>query len=300
MSGMKRRHFLTQSGLAAVGVGLAKADASKASECPLILFEKPMQTLGYEQMGEELAKMGVKGIEATIRRGGHIEQKDAESEVPKMVASLAKNGQTAVIAATNVSEANEETAKFLQILKANGITKYRMDYYRYDFKKDLLPQVKENSAKLKELVALNKEIGMQSLYQVHAGHKMAGSLVWDLAYMFDGISPEDGAIAFDLRHVKVETGLSFKLALAALKKHIRSIYVKDSKWTGERGNKIKNVPLDTGLVNQKVYDEVRDGLPVLPVSLHMEWGKASIYPKADVMEAVENFARDVKVLKTWL
>ncbi|MEN8866174.1 MAG: hypothetical protein ABF381_11380, partial [Akkermansiaceae bacterium] len=108
---------------------------------PIVIFEKPIQTLDYDRMGEELAKMGVQGIEATVRKGGHIEAKDAEIEVPKMVESLAKNGQKALIATCNVNSADEKNADFLRILKANGITRYRMDYFRYDLKKDLLPQV---------------------------------------------------------------------------------------------------------------------------------------------------------------
>ena len=138
---MKRRHFLAQSGLASVGGGLVSAKKTKPSNWPIVVFEKPIQTLNYDRMGEELSKMGLQGIEATIRRGGHIDPKDAETDVPKMVASLAKNGQKAIIAASNVNAADEKSAEYLRILKANGITKYRMDYYRYDLKKDLLPQV---------------------------------------------------------------------------------------------------------------------------------------------------------------
>jgi hypothetical protein len=32
----------------------------------------------------------------------------------------------------------------------------------------------------------------------------------------------------------------------------------------------------------------------------MEWGRAQIYPKQVVMEAVANIKKDVKVLKSWL
>lgn len=297
---MKRRHFLAQSGLAAAGAGLVSADQTKASEWPVVVFEKPIQTLDYDRMGEELAKMGLQGIEATIRRGGHIDPKDAETEVPKMVASLAKNDHKAIIAACNVNSTDEKDANFLRILKANGITRYRMDYFRYDLKKDLLPQVKENTAKLKEIEAMNREIGVQALYQIHAGAKYAGSLAWDAAMMFDGVDPDHAAIAFDLRHIRAGSGLSFETALAAMRKHVRAIYVKDAKWGGERSDKIKNVPLDTGMVSQKTFQAVKKDHSPMPLSLHMEWGKSSIYPKNEVMEAVKNIARDAKVLKSWL
>lgn len=276
------------------------AAKARGADWPVVVFEKPIQTLDYDRMGEELAKMGAQGIEATIRRGGHIDPKNAEVEVPKMVAALAKNGQKAIIATTNVNTADDKNARFLRVLKENGITKYRMDYFRYDLQKDLLPQVKANTEMLKEVEAMNREIGVQALYQIHAGAKYAGSLAWDAAMMFDGVNPEHAAIAFDLRHIRAGTGASFETALALMGKHVRSIFVKDAKWGGERSNKMRNVPLDMGIVDEKTFDAVRKGHTVMPISLHMEWGKSPIYPKAEVMEAVANVARDVKVLKKWL
>jgi len=267
---------------------------------PIVVFEKPIQNLSYDVIGEELAKMGLQGIEATVRKGGHIDPKQAEAEVPKMVASLAKNGQKALIAATNVLEVNAETEKLLYILKANGIRHYRMDYYRYDLKKSPLAQLRENTAKLKDLAVMNKEIGVQSLYQIHSGHQYAGSLSWDAAIMFEKIDPDHAAVAFDLRHIRGETGNSFEMALANLRPHIRSIYVKDAIWGGERTNQLKNVPLDTGFVDKATFDMVREGLGVMPLSLHMEWGKSQLYPKDEVMEALKFIARDVKTLKSWL
>ena len=296
-----RRKFLAQSAATLAGVTAANAQRSKKTAVsPIIVFEKPIQTLEYDRMGEILAKMGVQGIEATIRKGGHIAPEAVEKEVPKMVEALAKNGQKALIAATNVNEANAESEKFLRILKANGITRYRTNYYRYDFKREMLPQVKENATRLKNLAARNKEIGIQSLYQIHSGYKYAGAMSWDAALMFDGIDPDHAAIAYDLRHFRADSGLSWKTALATVKKHIRSIYVKDAVWEGERSNQLKNVPLDTGFVDKKTFDAVRKGHGPMPLSLHMEWGKTQLYPKEDVMEAVGFVARDVKTLKSWL
>lgn len=305
-----RRQFLGRSAAALASATAANAqqlgelkfsDIKNYQAIPqIVVFEKPIQTLDYDRMGEILAKMGIQGIEATIRKGGHILPAAAEAGVPKMVADLAKNGQKALIAATNISEANAESEKLLRILKANGITKYRTDYYRYNLKKEMLPQVKENTAKLKELAAMNEELGVQSLYQIHSGYKYAGAMSWDAAMMFDGIDPDHAAIAYDLRHFRTDSGLSWKTALATVKKHIRSIYVKDAVWEGERSNKLKNVPLDTGFVDKETFDAVRKGHEAMPLSLHMEWGKTQLYPKEEVMEAVKFIERDVKTLKTWL
>jgi predicted nucleic acid-binding protein len=76
--------------------------------------------------------------------------------------------------------------------------------------------------------------------------------------------------------------------------------VKDARWSNERTTKIKNVPLDTGIVNKKIFNDERNDRSTMPLSLHMEWGRAPIYPKQVVMEAVANIKKDVKVLKSWL
>lgn len=295
---MKRRHFLVQGALGSMGVAWGKSGGEE--EWPVIVFEKPIQTLDYDRMGEELAKMGVQGIEATIRRGGHIEPRDAARKVPAMVASLAKNGCKALIAACNVASTAKEDLEYLKVLKANGITKYRMDYFRYNLKKPLLPQLRDFTGQLAEIAAMNRELGMQSIYQIHAGAKYAGSLGWDAAMMFEEVDPAHAAVALDLRHVRAGSGPSFETAIALLNKHLGSVYVKDAQWTGPRSKTLKNVPLDTGIVDQKTFASVVKGHGPMPLSLHMEWGKAPIYPKADVMEALGNVARDVKILKSWL
>jgi sugar phosphate isomerase/epimerase len=217
-----------------------------------------------------------------------------------MVASLAKNGCKALIAACNVISTAKEDFEYLKVLKANGITRYRMNYFRYDLKKPLLPQVRDFTARLAEIAAMNKELGMQALYQVHAGAKYAGSLGWDAAMMFEKVAPAHAAVAFDLRHIRSGSGLSFDTAVALLKDHLGSVYVKDARWMGDRTRQLKNVPLDTGIVDRKTFERVIRGQKPMPISLHMEWGKASVYPAKDVMEAVANIARDVKVLKGWL
>lgn len=217
-----------------------------------------------------------------------------------MVASLAKNDQKAHLAATRIAEITPENEKFLKVLKDHGITRYRMDYYRYDLEKDMLPQVEEHAKKAKELAAWNRENGMEAIYQLHSGAKLLGGLSWDLALLLKDISPDEIGVGFDLRHVRTDSGLSFRAAAQVIRKHTRAIYVKDARWGGERSNKLKSVPLDTGFVDQKVFENARKGQKPMPISLHMEWGKTQIYKLQDVEEALACIARDVKTLQSWL
>lgn len=303
---MKRRDFLATSGASLASLAsspLLKAEGKpepEAKDWPLVAFEKPIQTLPYDRMGEILAEMGMNGIEATIRPGGHIEPREAEEKVPQMVADLAKNDQKAHLVATRISEITPENEKFLLTLKENGITTYRSDYYRYDYKRELLPQVKEFAVKAKEIAAFNKENGLQAIYQFHSGYKLLGGLSWDLALLLEEIDPQHFGVGMDLRHFRTDSGLSWKVSVELMRKHIQALYVKDAVWSGERSDKLKSVPLDTGFVNKEVFDLVRKDLSPMPISLHMEWGLKPIYPADRVMEAVENITRDAKTLQGWM
>ena len=296
----ERREFLKQVIAAGTLAGLARAEGQARPEpWPILLFEKPVQALSYDEIGEQLASMGAHGIEAAIRKGGHIEPANADREIPGMLKSLAKSGLHTVVAATDVSDSDSKTEDFLKVLKGHGITQYRMTHYRYDRKSSPMDQVAGFREKFLRLAELNGKLGMQGLYQLHSGPVFVGSLVWDVVGMLNGINPNALGLAYDLRHTRNDTGSSWKQAAAIAKDHIRSIYVKDAKWVGERSNEQVNVPLDTGFVNQEIFDHVSKGLKPMPLSLHMEWGKHPIYPKETAREAWPMIRRDMEVLKKW-
>ena len=298
-----RRHFLKQSIAAGALAGIARADDQPKPEAwPILLFEKPVQALSYDEIGEQLASMGAQGIEATIRKNGHILPANAAKEVPGMLKSLEKSGLHRIIAASDVTDADKETEEYLRVLKDNGITQYRLGFYRYDRKSTPFEQVEGLRIRMQRLAELNEKLGMLGVYQLHSGHEgvgYVGSLVWDVAMMLKDINPDALGLAYDLRHTRNDTGNSWKQAADVARKHIRAIYFKDAKWEGERTDKGVNVPLDTGFVNQSIFNYVRKGLQPMPLSLHMEWGKEQIYPKESAREAWAMIRKDMEVLKKW-
>lgn len=296
-----RREFLKHAIAAGTLAGVARAgdNQSPADEWPIVFFEKPVQSLSYDEIGENLAAMGAQGIEASIRRNGHIKPENAAREVPGMIKSLAKAGLHTVIATTDVVEATAANSDFLNVLKDNGITCYRLGSYRYDNRRNPMDQVAGIREKIVKLAELNESLGMQGIYQLHSGSSHVGSLVWDIVGILKGVDPDALGLAYDLRHTRNDTGSSWKQAAAIARKHIRSIFIKDAKWAGERTNQRLNVPLDTGFVSQDVFDHVRKGLKPMPLSLHMEWGRHQVYPKETAREAWPMIRRDMEVLKKW-
>lgn len=305
MINLNRRTF--GAAVAATSLALSRyATAQPAKPLwPIAIFEKVFEGLNYAELAEAVEQTGADGIEATIRKGGHIEPAVAADEVPKMQAALAARGKRILIAATSIARADEADAlKVLKALKAAGIEYYRMSHYQLKFAQPLLPQVRNFAAQARDLAALNAEVGIQGLYQNHSGSSAAqgylGALGWDVALMLEGIDPKALGLAFDTRHLCKDTGSSWHTAVAVCKPHIRSIYVKDGTWQGPRGDQYKDVPLDTGFVNKAVFDELRKGLEPMPLCIHMEWLGYRVFKKPEIPSAIEAHQKDIAALKKWL
>jgi hypothetical protein len=125
-------------------------------------------------------------------------------------------------------------------------------------------------------------------------------LAWDVAYLLDRVDPDSLGVALDLRHIRADTGSSWRTAVAVLKPHVRSIYVKDAVWTGPRSTQLEEVPLDTGFVTKDVFDYVRQGLPRMPLCIHMEHLGYRVFEKHEIPAAIEAHRKDIEALRRWM
>jgi L-ribulose-5-phosphate 3-epimerase len=309
MKPTNRRQFLAGLSVAAtatLNTRMAIAQSTIAArEWPIAIFEKVFEGLNYEELADAVAETGADGIEATIRNGGHIAPEAAADEVPKMSAALKARGKRILIAATSISRADEPLAEAtLKLLRSQGITHYRMSHYKVKLGQPLLKQLREFAAQAKDLAALNREVGIQGLYQNHSGSSTkdgyVGALGWDAAMMLEGIDPKALGLALDTRHLCKDSGSSWHTALAVCKPHVRSIYVKDGTWQGVRGDEYKDVPLDTGFVNRGVFNAIRQGLEAMPLCIHMEWLGYRVFAKHEIPSAITAHQRDIATLRGWM
>ena len=125
-----------------------------------------------------------------------------------------------------------------------------MSYYRYDLKKAIQPQLSDIKAKLKDLYDMNKDIGIQAIYQNHSGSQFFGAPLWDLHSCLQGLDKKYIAAAFDIGHATVESGKAWGIQQKLLEDKIAAVYVKDYLWQGKA---LKRVPLGTGMVNKKFF-----------------------------------------------
>lgn len=291
-----RRDFLRES--IAIGTALAFgrttiAAASSSARNPICLFIKFVQSLSYDELADAVAEMKADGIEATVRKGGYIPPERAVDELPKLVDALAKRNLKVTMITTDVLDVDDaNTRPVLETASKLGVPMYRMGFYKYDLKRSVMDQLNAIGPPLKELGALNAELGIQAVYQNHSGAEHVGSAVWDFYSLIKDIPNEQIALAFDIRHATIEAGLSWPTVYNAMRPRIATVYVKDFDWVGRSA---EHVPLGKGRVDSAFFQRLlADGFAG-PISLHVEY-----LGDGDAQENLAALRRDLGVLRGWL
>src|SRR5688572_26660184 len=78
------------------------ADAKGPSE--YCFFTKHLHGLSFDQIADIAADVGVQGIEAPIRPGGHVEPDRIEEDLPKLAEALKKRGLKLTIMTSGINE----------------------------------------------------------------------------------------------------------------------------------------------------------------------------------------------------
>ena len=297
-----RRKFLSGSA-AMVSSALLTPLGGRADETArgnsneICVFTKPFNSISFDELADAIADLGFDGIEAPVRSGGHVEPKEVEEGLPRLVEALGKRDLNVTVLATDVNDPNDPlTEKLLRTAATLGIQRYRMKYFKYDLNRSVLEQMKEWKPQLKDLAALNHDFGLTGLYQNHAGVNYLGAAIWDLNIALGDIPKHDIGVAYDIRHATAEGGMSWKATFNMIQPRVDTVYVKDFQWTDEK--KPSNVPLGEGRVDEQFFELLRKSNFDGPISLHEEYldhRDPSLVPQH--LAAIK---KDLVTLRRWL
>ncbi len=290
-----RKSVLTASAAALPSTSLLAAD-SEPAVIPVAFFEKPLELLSADELAGQLAAIGFDGVEATVREGGRIEPERAKDELPALVETLKESDLKVLVVAGSISRSDqayaEETLRTAALL---GIKRYRLSKFQYDLKKPVIPQLDALKPQLRDLAAINRELGLTAVYQNHGGETNVGGQVWDLHYLMKDFDPREVAVAYDIRHAMVEGISAWKINFHLIRHWIQAAYVKD--FVFEKAQAV-NVPMGTGLVGDDFYQSLKQTAFRAPVSLHVPY----LQPKtrAEALAGIEHIKKDFAYLKKQL
>lgn len=237
------------------------------------IFSKHLQFLNYADMADAAVSMGFNGVDLTVRPDGHVLPGRVEDDLPKAVDALKKVNFLPSLLTTAVGDAaNVDDIRVLRTASKLGFDQYRMNWYRYDPKQSIPDSIQRFQGQLRALGEYNKNLNLTGCYQNHAG-LLVGSSVWELWEILKTADPAHMGVQYDIRHATVEGGLSWPNGLRLLQPHLKSIVLKDFKWTTKNGEwVVQDVPIGEGMVDFKTYFRLLKQANVhVPVSLHIEY-----------------------------
>ena len=296
-----RSAFLKNASLLAGSLAISSTSvlAAEKRANKLCFFTKHLQGLSFDDIASLAVEMGVDGVESPIRPKGHIEPEKIEDELPKYVEALKKQNLELTILTSGITEvsAEQRTEAVLRTAAKLGVKRFRMSYYKYDLQKPIWPQLQEIKPKLKDLIQLCQEIGIQPLFQNHSGKDYYGAPVWDIYSLMQEYTPEQFSFCFDIFHATLEGGLQWPLSAALTADHWGAVYFKDFQWNGR---KAEGCPLGQGQVNPDFAKMIKQRNYTGPISLHVEYLKGDPKDAAVLKSFREAHLRDFKVLKEWM
>ena len=306
---LSRRSFLHQTAL--LGAATATGHLTAGAQTPpaaapsalpdFCLFTKHLIGMEPVALAEHVASLGFAGVEAPIRPGGHVLPERVAGELPGFVEALKKSKLklTILTSGINAVTADQHTENVLRTAAQLGVKYFRMNWYEYDLKKPIPPQLDEIRAKVKDLIALSRELGIRPLSQNHNGPRYVGAAIWDLESIMRDHPPEDWGFAYDIMHATVVGGTSWQIQYQLARPRIGAAYFKDFTWASRL--KPATCPLGEGMAaGSECAKLLRESGFTGPVSLHIEYLKAQkITHAAEVQLAQAAAAHDLAKLKEW-
>ncbi len=297
-----RRRFLSKTASAIAGLPLAVSTAAAADRLfsirpvqPVALpdnaardaegpgrgenggihvFSKHLQFLDYDEMAETAAEIGFDGVDLSVRPGGHVHPERVEDDLPRAAEAVVRAGLVLPMMVTAITDPlDPHTEPILRTASALGIREYRMGYLRYDAKAGIAERLDSFVAPLRELAAMNAEIGLHANYQNHDGTTF-GAPVWDLWTVLDRLDTEWIGAQYDIRHATVEGGKSWPLGLRLMRPHIRTLVIKDFHWDRRDDGSwfVRNVPVGDGMVDFESFFRLVGELEIdVPLTMHFEY-----------------------------
>lgn len=296
---LNRREFVSRAAAVAALAATAPlvALAEPASRFRVIAFSKPFADLNFEDTADLVADVGWDGIECPVRaKAGQIVPDRVEEDLPKMVEALRKRGKEVTIVTTEITKINPLAEKILRTTAKLGIRKYRLGFEKYTKDKPVPETVRELGAQLKDLAALNRELGLQAGWQNHSGADYVGAPIWDIWTMIKDLDPKTMGICFDIAHATIEGGLSWPVQARLMEPFYVAVFLKDFRWEKtDKGWQPIWYNFGEGAVQKSFLTNLKKSAFNGPLCQHHEYKTLGTGK-----EMIANMKRDLATLREWL
>jgi sugar phosphate isomerase/epimerase len=268
-------------------------------------FTKSFRDWPIAAVAHRFKQIGLDGMDLTVRRGGHVEPKDAAEQLPLAAKASLEAGTEILIITTDITEPNPQAEAVLAAAAKLGITHAKLGYYIYKPFGTLAKQMDVVRKQLAAVVKLFKPYGVLPCVHIHSGADIPshGTMLYELIRDFP---PGDIGAYVDMLHMVYEGGGDgWHQGLDLLAPWITLVAVKNFALEASKRDKLgqmrwqhKVVPLADGVSPIPDYVAVLKQIGFNGTySLHSEYKGRGSFKDLDTEACLAQTAEDLKYLK---
>ena len=269
-------------------------------------FTKSFQDLSIDEVCGVFKKLGLDGLDLTVRPGGHIAPERVDIELPRAVQAAEQQGLKILFLTTAITDANPRAEQLIATASRLGIDRIKLGYYRYRPLGSLAGQMDEVRRRLRSVVKLAARYAVRPCIHIHSGAFIPshGTLLYELVRDF---SPKEiGAYVDSLHMVKEGGGEGWRQGLDLLAPWIAMSSIKNFQWFTTHRDKVGQQRWQTKVV------PVADGIAPMPdfiaalkklgfdgiLSLHSEYKGHGSWRDLDTKACIAQTAKDLSFVRS--
>lgn len=217
-------------------------------------FTKSFQDWPLERLCQELAKLGLDGLDLTVRKGGLIDPADVDQELPKAIETAHKHGLKVLLITSDITEPGERAERVLAAAAKHGIDRIKLGYYPYKPFGTLAKQMSAVRTLLDDVAKTAVQYDVLPCVHIHSGNDIPshGTMLYQL---IKDMPPERIGAYVDPLHMTLEGGgAGWLQGLDLLAPWIKLVAIKNFDWHKTQRDKLGQqrwatsmVPLDEGV-----------------------------------------------------
>lgn len=269
-------------------------------------FTKSFQDWPIVEVCRRFREIGLDGLDLTVRRGGHIEPKDAADRLPAAVRTAQEAGVHILLVTSDITDPTPEAEALFAACGKLGIDRVKLGYYRYTKFGTLRAQMDDARKRIAAVAKLARKHGVLACVHIHSGTFLPshGTQAFELVR---DMRPDEVGVYADMLHMALEgSGDGWRQGLDLLRPWIALVAVKNFAWQpGERDQRgrlrwrERVVPVADGISPIPEFaavlaKEIRyDGV----YSLHSEYKGGGSFKDMSTEECLAQTEKDLKFFR---
>ena len=235
---VKRRDFMrlaVASGLAAAVTDLPAKEKTSKSVPKVCTYTEHFQKLPIPEVCQVFKRIGVDGLDLTVRPGGHIEPKNVKRELPQAVKTAREFGLEIMMLTTGISTPDRQAEDILATCQKLNIERIKLGYFPAGKFGNLAKRMDDVRRQLDAIVKLSVKYGVRPCVHVHSGATIpsSGFMLYEL---IREMPPDRIGAYLDSYHMTITGGSGgWRQAIDLLRPWISLVALKNFQW--ERGER---------------------------------------------------------------